>query len=89
MCIQELNNWTTVSALNNGDLPNIINFVKQHDILHSWAFLVAPDPLNVKYTNTMTSPFKDIVPGQVAVDRNNQTEIDSYMLEQHKLRGIQ
>ena len=89
MGIQELNTWTTVSALNIGDLPNIFNFVKQHDILHSWAFLVTPDPLNVKYTNTMTSPFKDIVPGQVAVDRNNQTEIDSFMLEQHKLRGIQ
>jgi sulfatase maturation enzyme AslB (radical SAM superfamily) len=89
MGIQELNTWTTVSALNIGDLPNIFNFVKQHDILHSWAFLVAPDPLNVKYTNTMTSPFKDIVPGHVAVDRNNQTEIDSYVLEQHKLRGIQ
>lgn len=89
MGIQELNTWTTVSALNIGDLPNIFNFVKQHDILHSWAFLVAPDPLNVKYANTMTSPFKHIIPGQVAVDKNNQTEIDDYMFEQYKLRGIQ
>jgi sulfatase maturation enzyme AslB (radical SAM superfamily) len=88
MGIQEINTWTTVSALNISDLPNIFNFVKQHDILHSWAFLVAPDPLNVKYANTMTLPFKHIVPGQVAVDRNNQLEIDSYMFEQHKLRGI-
>jgi MoaA/NifB/PqqE/SkfB family radical SAM enzyme len=89
MGVHELNTWTTVSALNIGDLPNIFNFVKQHDILHSWAFLVTPDPLNVKYANTMTSPFKHIIPGQVAVDRNNQTEIDGYMFEQHKLRGIQ
>jgi sulfatase maturation enzyme AslB (radical SAM superfamily) len=89
MGIQELNTWTTVSALNIGDLPNIFNFVKQHDILHSWACLVAPDPLNVKYANTMTSPFKHIIPGQVAVDRNNQTEIDDYMFEQRTLRGIQ
>jgi sulfatase maturation enzyme AslB (radical SAM superfamily) len=89
MGIQELNTWTTVSALNIGDLPNIFNFVSQHDILHSWAFLVAPDPLNVKYSNAMTSPFKHIIPGQVAIDRNNQTEIDDYMFEQYKLRGIQ
>jgi hypothetical protein len=89
MGIHELNTWTTVSALNIGDLPNIFSFVKQHDILHSWALLATPDPLNVKYANTMTSPFRHIIPGQVAVDRNNQTEIDSYMFEQHKLRRTQ
>jgi sulfatase maturation enzyme AslB (radical SAM superfamily) len=89
MGIHELNTWTTVSALNIGDLPNIFNFVKQHNILHSWSLLATPDPLNVKYSNTMTLPFKHIIPGQVAIDKNNQTEIDSYMLEQHKLRGTQ
>jgi len=89
MNLFELNTWTTVSALNIGDLPNIFNFVKQHDILHSWALLVNPDPLNVKYANTLTLPFKHVIPGQVAVNRNNQTEIDNYMFEQHKLRGIQ
>lgn len=88
MGIQELNTWTTVSALNIGDLPNIFDFVKQHDILHSWAFLVTPDPLNVKYSNSMTSPFKQIIPGQVAVDRDNQLEINAYLHEQNKIRGI-
>jgi len=88
MGIQELNTWTTVSALNIGDLLNIFNFVKQHDILHSWAFLDTPDSLNVKYSNSMTLPFKHIVPGQVAIDRNNQAEIDAYMFEQNKIRGI-
>lgn len=89
MGIHELNTWTTVSALNIGDLPNILDFVKQHNILHSWAFLISPDPLNVKYENSMTLPFKDLIPGQIAIDRNNQTEIDAYLSKQKSLRGIQ
>jgi sulfatase maturation enzyme AslB (radical SAM superfamily) len=88
MHLTELNTWTTVSALNIGDLLNIFNFVQQHNLLHSWAFLNTPDALNVKYSNSMTSPFKHIAPEQIAVDRDNQTELDAYMLEQNKLRGI-
>lgn len=89
MGIHELNTWTTVSALNIGDLSNILDFVQQHDMLHSWAFLIAPDPLNVRYANSYTLPFKDVIPGQIAIDRNNQSEIDAYLLEQRLLRGLQ
>ena len=89
MRLTELNTWTTVSALNIGDLTNIFNFVKNHNILHSWAFLVTPDPLNVKYSNTMTVPFKHVIPGQVAVDKDNQVELDDYIFEQNKLRRIE
>ena len=88
MHLTELNTWTTVSALNIGDLSNIFNFVKNHSLLHSWAFLITPDPLNVKYSNSMTSPFEHVVPGQVAVDRNNQAEVDAYIFEQNKLRKM-
>jgi hypothetical protein len=51
--------------------------------------LISPDPLNVKYENSMTLPFKDLIPGQIAIDRNNQTEIDAYLSEQKLLRGLQ
>ena len=82
-----LNTWTTVSALNIGDFVNIKNFVNQAGIDHSWAFLAQQSPLNVKYTNTLTSPHKDVLPG-VAVDRNNQDELDVFLAEQYALRGL-
>jgi len=46
----ELNLWTTVSVLNQEDLPNIQAFAKEHAIDHSWAYLHSPWQLSV--TNT-------------------------------------
>jgi len=88
MGIQDLNTWTTVSALNIGNFNTILEFVKEHDLNHSYALLSEPDVLNVKYSNSNTLPFKDVMPGQVAVDINNQYEIDSFLKEQNKLRGL-
>lgn len=86
--IQELNTWTTVSALNIGDFDNILKFVKDHKLNHSYALLQDPAVLNVKYSNTNTLPFKDVLPGQVAVDTNNQLELDTFIAKQNTLRGI-
>jgi sulfatase maturation enzyme AslB (radical SAM superfamily) len=86
--IQELNTWTTVSALNIGDFDNILKFVKDHELNHSYALLQDPDVLNVKYSNASTLPFKDVLPGQVAINANNQLELDAFIAEQHTLRGI-
>jgi sulfatase maturation enzyme AslB (radical SAM superfamily) len=86
MSLTELNTWTTVSALNLGDFPNILKFIKQHNLLHSYAFLNSPDVLNIKYKNSLTLPYQHIFPGYVAVDRNNQTELDQYLLEQSQIR---
>lgn len=88
MGLHELNTWTTVSALNIGDFNNILKFVKEHGLEHSWALLNTPDPLNVKYANTMTIPYVDLIPKKVAVDKNNQQELDQYIQEQNQLRGI-
>jgi len=44
----KLNLWTTVSALNVDDLPNIIAFAKEHDIDHSYAYLKDPAELAVE-----------------------------------------
>jgi sulfatase maturation enzyme AslB (radical SAM superfamily) len=88
MGIQDLNTWTTVSALNIGDFSNILNFVKDHNLNHSYALLNAPEVLNVKYSNNKTLPFKDVMPGHVAIDENNQIEFDKFIEVQNKLRGI-
>ncbi len=88
MGLHELNTWTTVSALNIGDFENIEQFVVDNGLLHSWALLQTPDPINVKYSNSMTQPYASIIPKQVAVDRNNQIELDEFLKNQNRLRGI-
>ena len=50
-----LNTWTTVSALNVDDLPNILEFVKQHNLDHSYAFLKEPVELTVENKDTPES----------------------------------
>lgn len=84
----ELNTWTTISALNVGDFNNILNFVNKNNIDHSYAFLHYPDQLNVKYSNNLTIPHKDVFPNMVAIEKNNQDELDEYIVKQNKLRGI-
>ena len=51
----KLNLWTTVSVLNVEDLPNIIEFARQHDIDHSYAYLAVPAELAVKNKDTPVS----------------------------------
>lgn len=48
----KINLWTTVSSLNDEDLPNIIEFAKQHGIDHSYAYLNDPPELAVENKNT-------------------------------------
>ena len=51
----KLNLWTTVSALNVDDLPNIIAFAKEHNISHSYAYLAEPVELTVENKGTPES----------------------------------
>ena len=51
----KLNTWTTVSALNIDDLPNIIEFTKQHNLEHSYAYLTTPSELAVENKDTPKS----------------------------------
>ena len=48
----KLNLWTTVSALNAEDLPNIQSFAHEHGIDHSYAYLKTPWELSVDNTDT-------------------------------------
>lgn len=51
----KLNTWTTVSALNVDDLPNILEFVRQHKLDHSYAYLKEPFELAVENKDTPES----------------------------------
>jgi sulfatase maturation enzyme AslB (radical SAM superfamily) len=51
----KLNTWTTVSALNVDDLPNILEFVKEHNLDHSYAYLKEPRELTVENKGTPES----------------------------------
>jgi sulfatase maturation enzyme AslB (radical SAM superfamily) len=84
----ELNTWTTVSALNIHNFTAIQQFVTTNQINHSYAFLHDPDPISIKYTNTLTSPYKSLFPDIVAVDKDNQIELDEFIKKQKELRGL-
>ena len=47
----KLNLWTTVSALNVDDLPNIVAFAREHGIDHGYAYLKTPWELSIDNTD--------------------------------------
>lgn len=51
----KLNTWTTVSVLNVDDLPNILAFVQEHKLDHSYAYLKEPAELAVENKDTSKS----------------------------------
>lgn len=89
----KLNFWTTVSALNIFDFDNIKKFAKENKVDHNWAFLNTPDVLNIKYKNNFTLKAKTILKEKamiehVATGKNNQKELDLYIMKQDYLRKI-
>ena len=80
--------WTTISCLNIKTLPDIINFAKNKNIPHDWAFLDSPDVLNIRYENKFTKHAKHISPDQIAIDRNNDKELEEFINRQDTLRNI-
>jgi len=84
----QLDFWTTVSCLNIKTLPDIVNFAKNKNIPHDWAFLEQPSVLNVKYENKFTRLAKSMSPKEIAVDRNNDKELEDFISRQDALRKI-
>ena len=84
----QLDMWTTVSCLNIKNLPDIINFAKNKNIPHDWAFLNEPDVLNIRYSNRLTSRAKHVAPGHVGVGENNDEALEEFIRVQDTLRGI-
>ena len=90
MNLTHLNTWTTVSALNIGDLKNIFAYVTENQLNHSWALLENPSVLNVRYSNhlTRTADVPDQLKNIVAQDRDNTVELQLWTTGQDQLRGI-
>ena len=90
MGLYELNTWTTVSALNIGDLKNIFTYAQQHKLDHSWALLEQPSILSVKHRNhlTTTADVPDELKHIVASGTDNTVELQSWIDAQDHLRGI-
>ena len=84
----DLNTWTTVSALNLHNFTAIKQFTADNQLAHSYAFLHNPDVLNVRYQNDLTLPYQHLFPNVIAVDRNNQTELDQFLDKEKALRGL-
>lgn len=83
-----LQSWTVVHALNIADLDNIKIFTRDNEIEHSWAYLHQPRPLDVRFSNSFTTPYKYLQPDLVASMDDNQQELDKFIQEQDRLRGI-
>lgn len=88
--LHELNTWTTVHALNIGDLQNIIDYTTENNIKHSWALLDSPDVLNVKYSNhfTRTAKVPEYLKSIVGSGTDNTVELQLWTYKQDSLRGI-
>jgi sulfatase maturation enzyme AslB (radical SAM superfamily) len=84
----QLDFWTTVSCLNARNLPEIINYAKNMDIPHDWAFLDKPSVLNVRYKNKFTTVAKHVSPGEIAVDDDNNEQLEAFIKRQDALRNI-
>jgi len=84
----QLDFWTTVGCLNIKNLPDIINFAKNKNIPHDWAFLEQPSVLNVRYKNKFTSLAKYMSPDEIAVDDDNSEKLEAFLARQDRLRGI-
>lgn len=90
----ELNLWTTVSALNINNLPEIMRYVVDNGLDHSWAPLVDPEALDIRHRNSLTlqaldNPHLSIDPfrSMLATGRDNQDQLDAYIQQQDQLRG--
>ena len=84
----KLDFWTTVSCLNVGNLPNIIEYAKNKNIPHAWAFLNTPDALNVKYKNNLTTSAKHIAPDKIAIAKDNSNQLELFIKRQDYIRKI-
>ena len=88
--LHELNTWTTVSALNIGDLKNIFSYVEQNNLKNSWALLENPSVLSVKHSNHLTrqADVPDELKHIVASGEDNTIELQLWTTAQDHTRGI-
>lgn len=94
-----LNTWTTVSVFNIGQMEDIINFTKQHNIDHSYALLENPSILSVYNINKLTIDAKlkfmnhknaEIrnLSKKIAIGKNNSANLCKFIEQQDSFRKI-
>jgi sulfatase maturation enzyme AslB (radical SAM superfamily) len=79
--------WSTISALNLQDYPNIKKFCEDKKVNWAWAFLESPDVLSVRHTNFLTEPAKDLF-DIVGVEQDNSHKLSEWLLYQDTIRKI-
>ena len=84
----QLDFWTTVSCLNIKNLPDIINYAKNKNTPHDWAFLDKPSALNIRYKNKFTTLAKHMSPKEIAVEEDNSKQLELFIKRQDMLRDI-
>ena len=94
-----LDTWTTVSSLNVANFSNILDFVTEHNLEHSWAFLNNPEVVDPRFKNSFTLSAKEKL-GQssyktcqdlastIATGDDNQSKLDLFIKKQDFLRKI-
>ena len=90
MGVHELNTWTTVSALNIGDLKNIQAYTNKNNIKHAWALLEQPEVLSIRHKNhfTLMADTPTELTTLIASGMDNSVEIENFINQQDSLRGI-
>ncbi len=94
-----LNTWTTVSSLNVGNFSNILDFVTEQNLEHSWAFLNEPEVYDPRYTNNLTISAKEKLQKSsyqvckeiakvIATKDNNNEKLNLFIKKQDFLRKI-
>jgi sulfatase maturation enzyme AslB (radical SAM superfamily) len=95
----KINCWTTISCLNVGNLPNILDFTTENNLEHDWAFLEQPPALNVKHKNRFTNVAKEKllkssydvckdISKRIATHEDNSEQLDLFIKRQDYLRKI-
>ena len=79
--------WSTISALNLQDYPNIKKFCEDKKVNWAWAFLESPDVLSVRHTNFLTEPVKDLFE-VVGTEQDNSHKLSEWLLYQDTIRKI-
>ena len=74
--------------MNVKNLPEIINYAKNKNIPHDWAFLDKPSVLNIRYKNKFTKVAKHMSPKEIAVDDDNSEQLEQFIKIQDTLRNI-
>ena len=94
-----LNTWTTVSSLNVGNFSNILDFVTEHNLDHSWALLNNPKVYDPRFKNSFTLSAKEKLEkssykicqdlaNTIAIGADNQSQLDLFIKKQDFLRKI-